>query len=294
MPTRTDIEIPAAAATTRRGRRAFQYLATMLVAAAAACGGSDAPTAPAPPDPPPVLGVRLKDIVIPRLPSPYYHFTYDATGRVDSVSFASELTRYQVAYGADGRIKEMRNNILVNHDRIVYAYDATGHVVGVRYVNSSGATYTIVIYTYDGDRLTDVERSRAVDGGFIIDKTMSLTYDADGNLFELTEHRPAIQGVQDDVTYVDRYEQYDKGLNVDAFGLLHDDFFDHLVLLPGVQLQKNNPGRQTHTGDGDNYTVDYTYTYDGDRPVTKIGALTFTTGSSAGQRFETRSEFSYY
>jgi hypothetical protein len=41
-------------------------------------------------------------------------------------------------------------------------------------------------------------------------------------------------------------------------------------------------------------TVDYTYTYDGDRPLTKIGALTFTTGSSAGQRFETRSEFSYY
>ena len=67
--------------------------------------------------------------------APYYHFTYDATGRVDSVSFASELTRYQVAYLADGRIKEMRNNILVNRDRLVYAYDFLGHVVGVRYVD---------------------------------------------------------------------------------------------------------------------------------------------------------------
>jgi hypothetical protein len=116
VPERTDIEIPAASATPRRGRRAFHFLAMMLVAAAAACGGSDAPTAPVPPDPPPVPGVRLKDIVIPRLPAPYYHFTYDAAGRVDSVSFASELTRYQVAYLADGRIKEMRNNInrLVN------------------------------------------------------------------------------------------------------------------------------------------------------------------------------------
>ena len=294
MPTRTDIEISAPLATPHRGRRAFRYFAMLLVAAATACGGpSDAPTAPIP-DPTPVPGVRLKDIVIPRLPAPYYHFTYDATGRVDSVSFASELTRYQVAYLADGRIKEMRNNILVNRDRLVYAYDATGHVVGVRYVDASGNTYTIVIYEYDGERLTGVERSRRVDGGFIIDKTMALTNDADGNLFELTEHRPAIQGVQDDATYVDRFEQYDTGLNVDGFGLLHDDFFDHFVLLPGVQLQKGNPRRQTHTGDGDNYTVDYTYAYDGGRPVTKIGALTFTTGANAGQRFETRSDFSYY
>ena len=139
-----------------------------------------------------------------------------------------------------------------------------------------------------------MERSRRVDGGFIIDKTMALTYDADGNLFELTEHRPAIAGFQDDVTFVDRYEQYDRGRNVDGFDLLHDDFFDHLVLLPGVQLQKNNPGRQTHTGDGQTYTVDYTYIYDGDRPVTKLGELTYTNGANAGQRFQTRSDFSYY
>jgi hypothetical protein len=290
--TRTDSDITAAAP--RRARRVFHSVAMLLVAAAIACGGStDAPTAPTP-DPTPLPGVRLKDIVIPRLPSPYYHFTYDATGRVDSVSFASELTRYQVAYNADGRIKEMRNNILVNRDRIVYAYDATGHVGGVRYVDATGATYTIVIYEYDGERLTGVERSRRVDGGFIIDKTMSMKYDADGNLFELTEHRPAIQGVQDDATFVDRFEQYDTKLNVDGFDLLHDDFFDHLVLLPGVQLQKGNPHRQTRTGDGQNFTVDFTYTYDGDRPLTKSGMLTYTNGPDTGRKFDTRSEFSYY
>ena len=169
-------------------------------------------------------------------------------------------------------------------------------MAGVRYVDATGNTYTIVTYEYDGDKLTRVERSRRVDGGFIIDKTMSLTYDADGNLFELTEHRPAIQGVQDDATYVDRFEQYDKGLNVDGFDLLHDDFFDHLVLLPGVQLQKGNPRRQTRTGDAENFTVDFTYTYssDGDRPLTKSGDLTFTTAVERGERFQTRSEFSYY
>jgi YD repeat-containing protein len=266
----------------------------LLVAAAIACGGSDAPTEPGPPDPPPVPAVRLKDIVIPRLPAPYYHFTYDANGRVDSVSFASELTRYQVAYDASGRIKEMRNNILVNRDRIVYAYDAVGRVSGVRYVDSNGNTYTVVVYTYDGDKLVGVERDRRDGNTFIIDKTMALTYDADGNLLELTEHRPAIAGVQDDATVVDRFEQYDRGLNVDGFDLLHDDFFDHLVLLPGVQLQKGNPRRQTRTGDGQNFTVDYTYVYDGDRPLSKSGELTYTNGANAGQRFQLRSDFTYY
>src|SRR5829696_108736 len=98
--THTDIEISSAPAawsrTPGRGRRA-SWLLVLLVVAASACGGSDAPTAPATPDPLPAPRVLLKDIVIPRLPSPYYHFTYDAAGRVDSVSFASELTRYQVA-----------------------------------------------------------------------------------------------------------------------------------------------------------------------------------------------------
>lgn len=267
----------------------------MLVAAVAiACGGSDAPTAPAPPDPAPVPAVRLKDIVIPRLPSPYYHFKYDAAGRVDSVAFASELTRYEVAYDAAGRIREMRNNILVNRDRIVYAYDADSRVSGVRYVDQNGVTYTVVVYTYEGARLTGVERSHRAGNALVIDKTVVLTYDADGNLFELTVHRPAIDGLQSEATYTDRYEQYDQGLNVDGFDLLHDEFFDHLVLLPGVRLQKGNPRRQTRTGDGQNFVVDFTYTYDGDRPVTKSGVLTYTNGADTGCKFDVRSEFSYY
>jgi hypothetical protein len=272
-----------------RVTRVRNLVITMIaVAGLSSCSGDAKVTAPPPPD-----SALLKDIVIPNLPSPYYHFEYDGQGRVSSVSFASGLTTYDVTYAA-GRISEIRNNTIANHDRLVYVYDDAGRVVAIRETDESGVVFTALFFTYAGDKLIELERDRRVTGGFIIDKTMRLTYDADGNLFELTEHRPAIQGVQDDVTYVDRYEQYDRGLNVDGFGLLHDDFFDHLVLLPGVQLQKNNPGRQTHTGDGDNYTVDYTYTYDGDRPLTKIGALTFTTGSSAGQRFETRSEFSYY
>src|SRR5262245_28311246 len=227
--------------------RTTALFAVILVAAA--CGRDTMVTAPPPPPPAKAL---LKDIVIPLLPSPYYHFDYDTTGRIRAVSFASGFTMYDVTY-AGNRIAELRNNILVNHDRLVYTYDDSGRVAMIRYIDSQEVTFTTVFFTYNGQQLTGLERDKRVEGGFIIDKTMSFAYYADGNLKDLTEHRPPITGVQDEATYVTHYEQYDTGINVDAFGLLHDDFFDHLVFLPGVQLQKGNPRQEIRSGDGTNY-----------------------------------------
>ena len=258
----------------------------------AAC--SDVMVSSAPPPPPPPPAVLLKDIVIATLPAPYYHFEYDSGGRIAVVSFASGLTNYNVTY-AGGRIAELQNNILVNHNRLVYVYDDAGRVALVREVDDTGSTFMLVVLSYEGQKLVGLERDRRVEGGFIIDKTMSLTYDSAGNLRDLTEHRPAITGLQDEETSVVHFEQYDSGINVDGFGLIHNDFFDHLVLLPGVQLQKGNPGRETRTGDGLNYVVDYTYTYDNqNRPLSKIGALTITNGTDAGRQIQTSSLFTYY
>ena len=269
----------------------------LVVAVLVACSGYEAPTHPGvttpPPQPNPVL---LKDVVIDRLPSPYYHFTYDASGRVSDVSYASGMDDFGVTYNG-ARIKELVNTGGIgNRDRIVYAYDDAGRVGGVRYVDQNGVTTTINIYTYDGDKLTGVERSRRVPGGLIIDKTMAFTYYPDGNLETVTEHRPAIDQLQDESTVVVRFEGYDSGINVDGFSLIHDDFFDHLVLLPGVVLQKNNPHRETQTGNGLTYTVDYTYQYDtdGKRPLTKSGDLVITGGGTVGLHVATSSVFTYY
>ncbi|MFL5603874.1 MAG: hypothetical protein ACJ77R_10805 [Gemmatimonadaceae bacterium] len=262
---------------------------SIAVAVLFSCGGDMRISAPPPPE-----AILLKDVVVPNLPSPYYHFEYDVEGKVSSVSFASGLTTYDVSYAA-GRISELKNNTIANHDRLVYVYDDAGRVTAIRETDENGVVFTALFFTYTGDKLSALERDRRVTGGFIIDKTMSFSYSPDGNLFELIEHRPTIEGFQPETTVKDRFEQYDTGINVDAFGLIHDDFFDHLVLLPTVQLQKSNPRRVTRTGDADNYTVDYTYTYDAqNRPLTTRGDLTFTTGSSAGQHFEVGSLFSYY
>lgn len=249
-------------------------------------GGGD----PDPP-PPPVL---LQDIVIPNLPSPYYHFEYDSTGRVRTASFASGFTMYEVIYQGE-RISELRNNALGNQDRLEYVYDDAGRVAAVNYVHPGGVVFTRVTLSYEGEKLTGLERQRQLAGSFVVDKIISFSYYPDGNLQELTEHRPLVEGQQPATTTVDRFEQYDARINVDGFALLHDDFFDHLVLLPGVELQKGNPSRVTHTGDGMNYTVDYLYTYDDrNRPLSTSGDLVVLNGSDAGQHLQTQSTFCYY
>ena len=245
-----------------------------------------------PPDPP-APTVLLKEIVIPNLPSPYYHFEYDATGKPNFVSFASDFTRYDIVYDDAGKIIEMRNNIIVNRDTLRYFYDNSGKAVAVNYIDINGRVYIKLALTYDGQKLKMLERKRILGSDFVLNKTMSFSYHNDGNLKEVVDHRPAVNG-QTESTNITRFEDYDSNTNVDAFGLLHNDFFDHLVFLPGVRLQINNPRKELGIG-FNSYTVDYTYTYDGKRqPISKRGDLIFTSGPSAGQRFQTNSSYTYY
>lgn len=271
-----------------------RYLLLSLVAAVlTACQvdpGPTAPPTPAPADP----VVLLKDIEVQSLPSPYYHFAYDASNRISAVSYASGLRSYDVAYDGD-QLREMRNDALGNRDRLSYFYDAQGRVSTVLYADSTGVVFTRISLSYDGPLLTGLRRIHTVDGIAAVEKTMAFSYYPDGNVLEVTEHLPAIAGRQDEATFVDRYEQYDDKINVDGFSLIHDDFFDHLVLLPGVQLQKGNPARVIRTGDGINFSIDYRYTYDDQgRPLTKTGAFTLTNGADAGRQFESGTVFSYY
>lgn len=268
----------------------------LLTAVVAACNGHSDPTEPLPPDPPPPPpAVRLRDIVVRNLPSPYYHFGYDTSGRVKAASFASGFLIYDVVYDGGGRISEMRTNILVNRDRLVYVYDEVGRVATIRYVDPDDLTFMTLSLFYDARKLMRLERARRVGSVFVIDKTMSFSYHADGNLAELTTRRLPTDVQPQAITTIDRFEAYDDKINVDGFSLIHDEFFDHLVLLPGVELQKGNPARQVRTGDGTTFIVDYHYTYDAEnRPLTKTGDLLQTNGRDAGRTFQTSSVFSYY
>ncbi len=266
---------------------------TVTVAAVLACGDGQGPGGGPGDAGGSSAAVLLKDVEVAHLPSPYYHFEYEPGGRITRVSFASDFLIYDVLY-QDGRIAELRNNTAGNMDRLQYVYDAAGRVEAVNYVDPTGTIFVKVRLTYDGDKLSRLDRERNLEAGFTIEKTLSFSYYDDGNLEEIVDHRPAING-QEATTTVDRFEQYDDNINVDAFGLIHNDFFDHVVLLPNVQLQKGNPAREILTGVSTNFRFDYTYTYDEHkRPLTKGGTATILTGPDAGRTFPLSTIFSYH
>ena len=201
------------------------------------------------PPPPPVPTVFLKEIVIPGLPSPYYHFEYDGTGKTSVGAFASGLMHCNILYDNTGRITEMRNVGVANRDTLKYYYDNTGKAIAIHYIDIAGRVYVKVSLTYEGRKLVQLERKRILAGvgDFVTNKIMTFSYYADGNLKEITDHRPAVDG-QPETTLNTRFEEYDDKINVDDFGILHNDFFDDFWLLPGITLQKNNPRKEIVTG----------------------------------------------
>lgn len=270
-------------------RRTF-ILTLGSVLALAACSDDPSITDPDPLVPPAAL---LKDIVIPSLPSPYWHFDYDAAYRVRRVSFASDARVYEVTWKSD-RIEKLVNTV-GSRDTLRYNYDASGHVAAVNQVDDNGQVVSITSFTYDGERLVKAERKVKVGGDFVVDRTLSFSYDDAGNVKDVVDHRPLIADHQAESTTTDHFEQYDEKLNVDGFTLLHPDFSDLPILLPRVQLQRGNPGSEIFTGATVGYSVTYTYTYDDrNRPLTKSGDLSWTSGPDSGQHFQTQSSFSYY
>jgi hypothetical protein len=243
----------------------------------------------------PAKKVLLKDITIPLLPSPFYHFEYREDSIAERVSFGSGFTMYDVFYDGN-RISEMRDNIVVNHDTLRYVYDNTGKVTRINFIDEANVIYRHVNFSYSGELVREIDWDH-LDGvnGFIIDRTLTFTYFGDGNAKEIREHRPVIGG-QPELNLVTQFDQYDDKINVDDFMLLHDGIHDHLFLLPpGLRIQKNNPRKETRTGDGDNYTINNTYTYKSDgTPLIKSGDLLFTKAPKTGQTFQLTTNYSYY
>lgn len=255
-------------------------------------GGHETP----PPPPPQAKKILLKDITIPHLPSPYYHFEYNSDSMAIKVDFASGFSIYDVVYNGNN-IREMRNNIIVNHDTLRYLYDNSGKVGLIIFINDKNVTYRHVNFLYDGDLVKEIDWDHKEGNvGYLIDRTLKFTYHPDGNVKTITEHRPAMNG-SEEYTSTQEFDQYDDKINVDDFSLIHDTFHDHLFLLQGFRLQKNNPRKEAfHAGPGQTaYTVDYTYTYNNDKtPSLKAGNLLFTDGSDSGKRFQISTSYSYY
>ncbi|MHA4810448.1 hypothetical protein ACX0G9_20245 [Flavitalea flava] len=249
-----------------------------------------------PPPPVPINKILLKDITLPGLPSPYYHFEYNNDSTVTKVDFASGFTIYDVLYSAN-KISEMRNNILVNHDTLRYLYDNAGKVFMIKFINQDNILYRHVSFSYSGDQVKEIEWDHKEGNvGFLLDRSLTFTYHPDGNVKTITERRLP-QGSSPEFVSTWQFGQYDDKINVDDFSLIHDGIQEHLFLLQGFRLQRNNPGKEIFSaGVGlTAYTIDYTYTYNSDKsPLSKKGDLLYTAGTDAGKRFQTSTFYTYY
>ena len=248
------------------------------------------------PDPIPTdrVEIKLKDIIWPSLPSPFYHFEYNDSGYITRASYSSGLLLYDV-FHSNRRIREARNLVGTLKDVIEYTYNA-GLVTLIKYTNEAGINYKRCFLTYNNSRqLTKMEWELKMGNvGFASHRTVELSYYADGNLKELTDQRHEITGHQTATLITERFENYDQKKNVEAFSWLHRAD-EHMVLLPGVVLQKNNPGKNLRGGDGVHYTINYTYQYNGiGVPLAKKGDMVFTSGPNSGTHFEVNVSYTYY
>jgi hypothetical protein len=214
---------------------------------------------------------------------------------VTKADFGSGFTSYNILYNGN-RIKEMRNDIIVNHDTLRYIYDNTGKLAMIGFISDANIMYRHVFFTYDNNQIKEIQWDRKEGNvGFIIDRTLKFTFYGDGNVKTITDHRPPIAGSAD-YTSVKTFEQYDDKINVDDFSLIHDGIHDHLFLPQGFRLQKNNPTKENLSVNGtDYYTINYTYTYNPDNtPSHKAGDFLYLSGQYAGQRFSVNTFYSYY
>lgn len=243
--------------------------------------------------PPASLSVRLKEINHDKLPSPYYFFEYNAANQVKAISFQSGFLSYQASY-LNSQLNILQNNTAVNKTRIEYRY-TNGQVTSLAIFDNNGVQKQRCFLDYNGNKLVRIDWELRQPIGYIQQRSMELSYYPDGNLKELIHTRNEIENVQTALQWKDTYSNYDNKPGVEGFAQIHPEE-DELIFLPGVEIQKNNPGKIVRQGvQAINYEIVFTYTYDEKgKPSTKKGDLLITSGPNQGARSELHTFYTYY
>lgn len=268
-----------------------KYIIIFLLPLAIACK-KDPEANPIPPPGNP--DIKLKEVLWHGLPAPLYNFTYNNQGQVSTAGYSDDVRSYDIVY-SNGRVSELSSTRSTNDDRIQYLY-TDGKVSVLKYINDAGETFMRCYLTYNNlGQLKNMEwEVKDANVGFALQRTYTFSYYPDGNLSGRIEEYHEINGQHPPQLYIDEFSDYDNKHNSDGFMLLHPSQ-QHLVFLPGVQLQKNNPRKVIRSGTGVNYRIDYTYQYSNKNYITnKLGDMLFTTGNDAGKRITLNVDYTYY
>ncbi|MBX2925900.1 MAG: hypothetical protein KF746_27135 [Chitinophagaceae bacterium] len=249
---------------------------------------------PGTPANPSFVALRLKDIRIAGLPSPYYHFEYREDKYISGFNFSNGLI-YDVTYTGSDLALMKSNTAGASPERISYGY--SNNQLTVITVADAGITYRrAFLWYYPSGQLQKIEWELKLENGlFAEEQSCTFAYYPDGNVKEILQQYFAA-GQLPEATFTDRYENYDDKKNADGFTLMEPGRFRIPVLVPGIPLQINNARRVVRTGGAAiTYEVDYTYTYDNTgRLLAKTGDFVNTSSPDVGQHYELRTDFSYY
>lgn len=244
-----------------------------------------------------IPSVRLKDMNVERLPSPQYHFSYNDSGYITQVIYASGLMFYDISY-TGRKISKIEVNkdvpFDINKDRLEYEY-INGEPAVIKVIDKNGSFYRKCSLSFlPAHQLQKLTWEINLGTGFILEQALEFSYYPDANLKEIAYHYYPV-GPQQENTYTERFENYDNKVNADGFSWLHTPLH-HPILLPAIKLQLNNPGRDIRTGSkGLTYEANYTYSYDtAGRPLVKTGLIKFTDPQGVSGEFQSHTTFSYY
>lgn len=245
-------------------------------------------------NPPSFVALKLKDLNIGNLSSLNYHFDYTDAKHISSFNSPNGLT-YDITYSGNN-LTLMKNNTSGTRDSVKYNY-TNDRLTSVDVITEVGLLYRRAFLTYySSGQLQYLEwEVKSVNQTFAKEQSFTFSYYPDGNVKEITHHYFALSPIPD-VTFTDKYENYDDKVNVDGFTLVHSSGGKPAILIPGITLQVNNVRRIVRTGGAAvNYEVNYIYTYDSvGRPLVKTGDFVNTSGPDIGQHAEVKTMYSYY
>jgi hypothetical protein len=236
--------------------------------------------------------IRLKEVIEQGLPSPYYQFVYTDSGYVSHINFADGFITYAISY-KNQRIYKMVNTRF--NEQLTYHYTA-GNVSYITQHNALGNKTRSYAMSYNSNKkLAEVKWYVFMNNGqdSLLQRKAVLTYDAKSNIVKNEDYRLNVNN-EFKLSTTTKYSDYDDGINTDDRYLLKADFGGHLLYLPQVKFQMNNPHVVTITSADTEYRIDYTYTYQNTLPVIKSGRMEQTRGSEAGKVFQFTNQYSYY
>lgn len=237
--------------------------------------------------------VMLKNIEAEHLPSPYYHFEYDALHYVKRVSFASDYFVYDVSY-QNMRVSKLIN--VINKDSLVYKY-TDSQVSDID--EFSGRTGKMVFNYHlsynSGKQLTQVFWYHYPDAGeSFLYKRADLVYHPDGNLASIDWYYTLSPGPLNWSSRTE-YSEYDTKTNSTDIVLLKENwFFDSYLFLPQVTLQKNNPKKEHITSTENEFFISNSYDYQNDIPIAKYSLVNQTKGTNPAPLTQVATHYSYY